>query len=109
MSQTAVLAGIEIAVALLFSFSFGFSNLLWLAILFGALYLRNLRPDVMNLTIVFFIIYYTTLNLLVNSTDFFWNYAIWDVFYYHDEDFVTSFSYKIHTFVLIGGLSLISA
>ena len=75
----------------------------------AVLYLRNLRPDVMNLTICFFIFYYTTLTFWVNSIDFFCNYLLWDIYYYHDEDFVTSFSYKTHLFVLILILSFISA
>ena len=109
LNQTTVIAGLEIMVALLFSFSFSVSNVVFLFSLLAILYLRNLKPDVMNLTISFFVFYYTTLNFWVNTIDFFWNYALWDVYYYHDEDFVTSFSYKTHTCVLIITLSFISA
>ena len=63
----------------------------------------------MNLTICFFIFYYITLNFWVNAIDFFCNYLLWDVYYYHDEDFVTSFSYKMHICVLILMFSFISA
>ena len=78
-------------------------------ILMATMYLRNLRPDVLNLSLCFFIFYYATINFWVNAIDILCNNLLLSTNYYHDDDFVTSFSYKSHTTVNIILLSLISA
>ena len=109
INQTAVISVIEIIVALFFSGSLTIGNLSWMILLMAVMYLRNVKPDVMNLLISFFIFYYITLNFWVNAVDFLCNNLLLSTNYYHDEDFVTSFSFKSHTTLNIILLSLISA
>ena len=109
INQTTVISVIEIVVSLLVSGSLTFGNLIWMLILMATMYLRNLRPDVLNLSLCFFIFYYATINFWVNAIDILCNNLLLSTNYYHDDDFVTSFSYKSHTTVNIILLSLISA
>lgn len=50
--------------------------------------------------IAIFIVIYLTVTCWVNLTDYLYNGLIME--YYHDEFFVSSFSYKTHQFVLVG-------
>ena len=109
INQTTVISVIEVVVALLISGSLTFGNLVWMLTLMATMYLRNLQPDVLNLSLCFFMFYYTTMNFWVNTIDLFCNNLLLSTNYYHDEDFVTSFSYKSHTTVNIMLLSLVSA
>ena len=109
INQTTVISVIEVVVALLISGSLTFGNLVWMLTLMATMYLRNLRPEVLNLSLCFFMFYYTTMNFWVNTIDLFCNNLLLSTNYYHDEDFVTSFSYKSHTTVNIMLLSLVSA
>ena len=78
-------------------------------LLMAVMYSRNLKPELMNLMIIFFMVYYTTLNFMVNSMDFIVSNQMFGINYYHDDDFVSSFSFKTHTTVNILLLSLVSA
>ena len=109
LNQTTVLSVIEIGIALFCSGSFTFGNFSWMILLLAVMYSRNAKPEVMNLSIIFFVFYYTTLNFSVNALDFLWNNALMGTNYYHDEDFISSFSFKSHTTINIILLSLISA
>ena len=57
----------------------------------------------------FFLVYYLTLNFSVNMFDLCWNHLFKGISYSHDEDFVSSFSYKSHSLVLVSMLAFISA
>ena len=71
--------------------------------------LRQKYPGAMNTYLAFFVVYYITINFSVNLFDFFYNYCMQGITYRHDADFVSSFSYKSHQFVLVAGLTFISA
>ena len=58
--------------------------------------LRQKYPGAVQTSLVFFLIYYLTINFCVNLFDFFWNYMAQGITYRHDADFVSSFSYKSH-------------
>lgn len=65
--------------------------------LFLILTLRLRFPSVLNMPLVFFVGIYLSQNFLVNSLD----YMLYrrhrdDLGYYHDSDFLKSFSYKSH-------------
>lgn len=63
----------------------------------------------LNVALAYFIVYYFVINSCVNTFDFFKNYVFMGITYRHDDDFVSSFSYKTHQLVLIGMLALVSA
>lgn len=50
--------------------------------------------------IAIFTVTYLTVTCWVNTTDYFFNGLIME--YYHDEFFVSSFSFKLHQVVLVG-------
>jgi len=54
-----------------------------------------------------FVVFYTCINFLVNLMDFLYNRLYRSLNYYHDDDFVLSFSYKTHQLVLVAGLTFI--
>ena len=77
----------------------------------GLLLLFNLRQkntsDVQVTASLFFFYYFTT-NFLLNLFDLVWNYMIKGMTYRHDDDFVSSFSYKTHQLILVTTLAFIS-
>ena len=70
-----------------------------LCIYLGLILLFNLRQkhgkDI-EITVSFFLVYYLLTNLLLNLFDLVWNFMIMGISYRHDDDFVSSFSYKTH-------------
>ena len=50
--------------------------------------------------IAIFTVVYLTVTCWVNTTDYWYNGLIME--YYHDEFFVSSFSYKVHQVILVG-------
>jgi hypothetical protein len=71
--------------------------------------LQQKFPGTLNVAIAFLVIYYLTMNICVNIFDLVWNFMLQGASYQHDDDFVSSFSYKTHQIVLIAMLSFISA
>jgi hypothetical protein len=57
--------------------------------------------------ICIFVVIYLTVTFWVNLTDYIFNGLIMD--YYHDEFFVSSFSYKIHQLVLVTLVAVIGS
>ena len=94
---------------MLLSGSLNLGNFTWMIFLLALMYFRNLKPDVTNLTLGFFVFYYFTLNFWVNVIDLLCNNLLLSTNYYHDEDFMSSFSFKSHTSINIVILSIISA
>ena len=98
----------EVPVALLVSSSLSIDYYLMLAFLVICLNLWNRYPQTLNLFFGFFMLYYTTLNLVVNLTDFFWNQLYKEIVYRHDDEFTSSFSFKAHQTLLVSILSFVS-
>ena len=90
----------------------GYLSLATFSMFFFMIMIFNLRqkyPGAVNTYLAFFLVYYITINFSVNLFDFFYNYMFTGITYRHDADFVSSFSYKSHQFVLVAGLTFISA
>lgn len=87
-------------------------NLVSLAIFLTAtlvLYLRLEFSHHMNLSMYFFIAIYLSQNLIVNLLDILMFKMYFKGGYYHDEDFLKSFSYKIYQAFLCLVFSIIYA
>ena len=85
------------------------NSALLLTSVISVLNLRQKFPGTLNVAIAFLVFYYLALNICVNTFDLVWNFMLQGVSYQHDDDFVSSFSYKTHQLVLIAMLSFISA
>ena len=70
---------------------------------------RQKYTNACHTLLAFFVIYYFTINFWVNCFDLCWNHLFQGILYKHDEDFVYSFSYKVHLLVLISSLAFISS
>ena len=69
------------------------------AFLSSLILLLNIRQKfqgAINTFLAFFVSYYFSLNLLVNTFDILWNHAYKGFTYRRDDDFTSSFSYKTH-------------
>ncbi|CDW75090.1 UNKNOWN [Stylonychia lemnae] len=66
-----------------------------LTVLMGVAYVRVVYQNHMNLMIAFFIFLYLTQNFVVNLIDLLVFKAYLNSGYYHDDDFLKSFSYKV--------------
>jgi len=70
-------------------------------------YLRSYYSEHLNMICFFFVIYYFSINFAVNTIDLLYNKKFQG--YYHDEEFLMSFSYKTHQGILCTGLAFISS
>lgn len=109
VNQNTVFAIFELSVALLISQQFTFATFLLLSGLVLAFNLRQKYEGAVGTFMAFFLVYYLTLNFSVNMFDLCWNHLFKGISYSHDEDFVSSFSYKSHSLVLVSMLAFISA
>jgi len=66
-----------------------------LVIMMGVSIMRIIYQNHMNLMIAFFIFLYLTQNFIVNLIDLLVFKAYMRGGYYHDDDFLKSFSYKL--------------
>ena len=72
------------------------SNFLLLFFLMLIFNIRQKYTSSMNPFLTFLMVFYVSLNFWVNLFDLFWNYLLQNITYRQDDDFVHSFSYKIH-------------
>lgn len=106
--QDSVFAVIEMLVALGLAGEFSLATAILFLTLIVLMNVRQKQPGLVNTALAFFALYYTTLNFSVNLFDFCYNFMFQGLSYRHDNDFVSSFSYKSHQLVLILGLTFVS-
>ena len=99
----------ELIAALVSSKQFTLVNLGVCATIILAFHARRRLQGPMNLFLIFFIGYYVILNFSVNSFDLVWNFVTKNVTYKPDDDFTSSFSYRVHQGVLLALLAFVSA
>ena len=96
VNQNSVFAIIEIMIALPISGQLSVNTFL---IYLGMILFFNLRQKYTNavqITMAFFLLYYFSMNFCLNFFDLIWNFCLKGIKYKHDDDFVSSFSYKSH-------------
>lgn len=99
----------ELTVALFVTRQNSWESFFLLSSVITVLALRKKHPQLMNVALAYFVLYYLSINLCVNTFDFFKNFVFEGITYRHDDDFVSSFSYKTHQLVLVVMLSFVSA
>ncbi len=107
MIFTEGMVGILLSTAYEVSTEFSLTKYITFFAMFMALLLRLKHEDHMNLPLFFFIIQYVTQNFTVNLIDLLVFKTGLKSGYYHDFDFLKSFSYKLFQIFLCAVFSFI--
>jgi len=95
--QIAAMAIFETIVAMTLCGVLSLTNAFLYAGLITVVYLASRSSQYVTcVSVVSFAGYYMTINFWINLIDFVWNKLFLEIHYYHDDDFLLSFSYKMH-------------
>lgn len=86
---------LEMVLGFLIASELSIRNLVLYSIFIAILVLRSMQPKITNTFLLIFIFLYLTQNCIVNAIDFM-VFKKPDAGYYHDDQFLKSFSFKVY-------------